>query len=753
MTTTGPAIPHISVTLPSHFRSSKAAELLKVCLARQIKFADPEFRPQFQSLFKGCPDLAERYPWRELQWARALDVLGEEEFSLFNDILPQNIIQGNLENDYMLCALAALAERPALIRRLFDSDRPNSEGLYSVWLNISGMWQQVVIDDFFPIDIHGNACEFAFTRTKEDEVWPLVLEKAYAKAYGSYDLISAGDVMHTLRDLTGAPYEILENIGADSEELWKQLTNACEKDFIVVAYRTDVGGSIDNRLIQPGQSHTVVDCVEVNDSYGRPTRLVLIRNVWSDWKWAGDWSDKSQLWTPELKQRLADWNPEESLCWLSLQDFVQFYQSVGISQVEPFYFSNQIKIQDTLGQEKHIIRFDVDSTGQYTLSIDQLDPRLTCKGHISTGIKSQISYFRILVGKLTATDIEFRTCKLSHLRSIFLKTKLEAGSYVALVDSYWDKSNAKEFVFGIYGPGRCGIKKVSLNESLFHATEFEIWRHFSQLHANKFTRQGTYIVGENSFSATISKFNVQDMRFGISLNRWDHDRGVVSVIKSFRSTNQRNLEVVTESGCGNDHFVSLNPNSSTVEVFKLDPRYSDFSLTQTPYAMELVEGQMPTAKSVRQSLLAYGADIPIYSQALASGQPLLSSPQKRKPAEQANQNLNESPLQGETVTRKQAPPKSVRIPYNKEHSMVDTQYPQGYGSIGLARKDTQQLDQQLIPDQRRLDFSAQRVAAGNYANPGPTIFGDGHIAPTFGHKNLGRQQNNGLEPKEDCRLI
>jgi hypothetical protein len=747
------AIPHISVTLPSYLRSGKAAELSKACQSKQIRFVDPEFKPQYESLFKGSPDLAERYRWKDFQWARALDVLGEEEFSLFNDIIPQNLIQGNLENDYMLCALAALAERPALIRRLFDTDRPNSEGLYAVWLNISGVWQQVLIDDFFPIEIHGNACAFAFTRTKEDEIWPMILEKAYAKAYGSYDMIGAGDIMHTLRDLTGAPYEILENISGDAEELWKQLTSACENNFIVVAYRSEPGSASDSRLMQPGQSHNVVDCVEVNDSYGRPSRLVLIRNVWSDWKWAGDWSDKSQLWTTDLKRKLADWDSDEGLCWLSVQDFVQFYQTVGICQVEAFNFYNSVRIQDNIGQGKHAIRFDVDSTGIYTVSIDQKDPRFSSQGQIGPGIKSQNSYFRVLVGKLTASDIEFRACRLSHLRSIFVKTKLEAGSYIVLIDAYWERSSIKEFTFGIYGPGRSGIKKMSSNETIFHGAEFEIWRHFSLLHSNKFNRQGTYIVGENTIAATVSKFNVQDMRYGISLNRWDHERGSVAVIKGFRSTSRKNLEVVTESGCGDDHFVSLNPNSSTVEVFKLDPRQSDFQLTQQPYAMELVEGPMPAPRSVRQLLLAYSADIPVFSQGHSGSVGLLGSPPKRQTAGYGNSNYNDAPPPSEANVRRQAPPKSVRSSINKEPFQADNHHQQPPTSGAFVRKDLYQGEPQFIADQRRLDFSTLRGQTGNYANPGPTIFGDSQLPPTFGHKNLGRTTQARADEKEDCTLI
>jgi hypothetical protein len=45
------------------------------------------------------------------------------------------------------------------------------------------------------------------------------LEKAYAKAYGSYMNIEAGITGRALRDLTGAPYEFITT--EDSDKTWK----------------------------------------------------------------------------------------------------------------------------------------------------------------------------------------------------------------------------------------------------------------------------------------------------------------------------------------------------------------------------------------------------------------------------------------------------------------------------------------------------------------------------------------------------
>lgn len=49
----------------------------------------------------------------------------------------------------------------------------------------------------------------AFSRSVEGELWVILLEKAWAKLYGSYKQIEAGFPDEPLHDLTGAPIKHL----------------------------------------------------------------------------------------------------------------------------------------------------------------------------------------------------------------------------------------------------------------------------------------------------------------------------------------------------------------------------------------------------------------------------------------------------------------------------------------------------------------------------------------------------------------
>jgi calpain-15 len=59
---------------------------------------------------------------------------------LFKDgIEPADILQGSLGNSYFLCALAALAENPERIQKLFLQKERNKSGIYGVFVCKDGI--------------------------------------------------------------------------------------------------------------------------------------------------------------------------------------------------------------------------------------------------------------------------------------------------------------------------------------------------------------------------------------------------------------------------------------------------------------------------------------------------------------------------------------------------------------------------------------------------------------------------------------
>lgn len=113
--------------------------------------------------------------------------------------------QGLLGDCWFLCACAALSRNRRLLYQVFPADQPcwldtEYQGAFTCRIWRFGQWAEVTVDDRLPC-LAGRLC---FSRChKEDVFWLPLLEKAYAKVYGSYEHLWAGQVAEALVDLTG----------------------------------------------------------------------------------------------------------------------------------------------------------------------------------------------------------------------------------------------------------------------------------------------------------------------------------------------------------------------------------------------------------------------------------------------------------------------------------------------------------------------------------------------------------------------
>lgn len=140
-----------------------------------------------------------------------------------------DVVQGGLGVCWLVSAMSVVAERSHLIERLFvntsapvasgpshgpgegsTSHRRHAgylpllpSGVYQVRLCLQGSWRVVTVDSFIPVN--GYTGKPAFTSCRRRQAWALLLEKAAAKACGSYAALQSGNVSEGLSMLTGAP--------------------------------------------------------------------------------------------------------------------------------------------------------------------------------------------------------------------------------------------------------------------------------------------------------------------------------------------------------------------------------------------------------------------------------------------------------------------------------------------------------------------------------------------------------------------
>eukprot|EP00054_Salpingoeca_dolichothecata_P008770 m.49733 g.49733 ORF g.49733 m.49733 type:complete len:845 (+) comp17946_c0_seq3:46-2580(+) len=297
-----------------------------LCKKHKIHYVDEEFPPADESLFSDHDRVQDD---RVISWRRAQDLLGEA--SIVSDgIDPNDIKQGILGDCWLLCALAALAEFPDLIRRAF-LNASNSAGVYDIVLYPEGQRQVFRLDDYFPCT-PGEGPVYA--RNVGPELWVMLLEKAYAKARGQYSRLDGGLPYYAFLDLTGFPavrYDLKKM--KDDPELWDKIKLYDDCNLVMCASvpgedvfthkgKSPAGGP----GLVSGHAYSLIQAKSTSSGH----KLLNLRNPWGRFEWNGDWSDSSPLWTAELREELKVSTADDGLFWMSFEDFLKYFASLNV---------------------------------------------------------------------------------------------------------------------------------------------------------------------------------------------------------------------------------------------------------------------------------------------------------------------------------------------------------------------------------------------------------------------------------------
>jgi hypothetical protein len=229
-----------------------------------------------------------------------------------NDIHPNDINQGSLGNCYFLAVLSTMAERPESVKAVFYTKEVNSAGIYLVYFYLNGIKQPVIVDDFIPV----NGNQPAFSSTREDEIWAMLMEKAWAKIQGTYARtvggLPADAGIHTM----GVPgVSIWHDNLNDTEKLWRKIKEADVKQYNLMAGTRGQGEENNGMGIYGGHAYSLISCHEVETAEGL-VRLVKLRNPWGSGEWKGAWSDDCDRWTDELREKVGATKAEDGIFFI-----------------------------------------------------------------------------------------------------------------------------------------------------------------------------------------------------------------------------------------------------------------------------------------------------------------------------------------------------------------------------------------------------------------------------------------------------
>ena len=144
------------------------------------------FLPKRKHHYNNHPNKIEKYlkKYEKLFYFKSLSELNHSYDVFQNKIDCTNVVQGYLGTCYFLETISTLSNYGQLLFQLFPKEKYNPEGYYEICLFHEGIWQKVLVDDYFIFYKNNN--DFAFTKPVKNCIFSCLLEKSFAKLKGSY---------------------------------------------------------------------------------------------------------------------------------------------------------------------------------------------------------------------------------------------------------------------------------------------------------------------------------------------------------------------------------------------------------------------------------------------------------------------------------------------------------------------------------------------------------------------------------------
>ena len=340
-------------------------------LRSQNGFVDTIFPPNQDSLFNSIseiPDEPKKYPKfaknkkRQLRtlndyslrqdkydWAKLNLIKNVNRLNVYreNRNMKDDVVQGELGNNNFLSVLLALIQNDkTTIKNIINPQAKASDSAFESIVFINGEPVPVVIDDHFPV-LSTNKLAFCGINDISGNIWPIIIEKTWAKCNKTYENIISGNATECLEFLTPAPVDTYDHLAEDNNNLFDNIRNALNNKYIVLA-DTDINENINveklaNLGLITNHAYQIIDTATVKNPNGDDIQLLKLKNLLGKNEWCGDWSDNSLKWTQEAMDLINLEKKEDGIFWMSFNDYLQFYSFTHICHLNPNYNYNFVK--------------------------------------------------------------------------------------------------------------------------------------------------------------------------------------------------------------------------------------------------------------------------------------------------------------------------------------------------------------------------------------------------------------------------
>ncbi|CAL2035328.1 unnamed protein product [Caenorhabditis brenneri] len=347
-------------------------------------FIDPEFPHNKKSLgkykdpeTKSIDPSTLKDPWLppyKLEENSEYRLFCSNKWVVWDNPWPFYVEQGNCGNCWLLAVVMTMAKREELLEQVLPRrDYTMESGVVQVRLCIEGKWQVIKTDFHLPT----AAGKEHFAPLFKKQAWVAFIEKGYAKYKGSYGKLHGGELLEAFDTLTGAftrKYHL--NMLMDKDKLWEQIIKDYSAGYLMTAGTPKIKDAKelkiyeDNGLCQH-HGYAMLDFKEFNGH-----RLIQIGNT-NMRRWNGRWSMMPNF-PPETHDRLTILEQVFSdlkLFWMSLEDFVRFFEMVAVCEYREGWEEVRFKqrIRRRSGRETQILRLHVKQRCELAMDVTNVE--------------------------------------------------------------------------------------------------------------------------------------------------------------------------------------------------------------------------------------------------------------------------------------------------------------------------------------------------------------------------------------------
>lgn len=353
-------------------------QIIKICDTLEVPFVDVDFPPRAKSLKSDAEnDSNYTITWRRYfsqkgtqeailakkpieRKKRKKDTLGVKNAKLSADgkfatkIIPSKLFP-SLYSNHISEILSGLS-RSFIKKKLFHNHIPNKWGVYCVTLHLGDRKRRtdVIVDDVFPCG--SNDLEILTTSCSDFESpWASIVEKALAKAHGSYSELCRIPLETLLCEVLGVPITTIRTTTLTPSELCDIITKAAEGDTNLIYCITAPNEIVPSagllvyhvrraEIVRVGSS----DVMLIN--LWTPQQAPVIGGEWlvgsKNWALLDEETQKSLLENDDddvSDDAINDVTKDGTSCWVSPDELLRYCLSVYVPHMDGKWTFKNVK--------------------------------------------------------------------------------------------------------------------------------------------------------------------------------------------------------------------------------------------------------------------------------------------------------------------------------------------------------------------------------------------------------------------------